>query len=98
MKPIEYLPQHNVEIKEQEYKRVVHYIAKRYRLTRREEEILLMLSLYGYSNEELSKTLFVSQTTVKNHIHKILKKTRTSSTRGLLSMVIDYFYTLKCII
>jgi DNA-binding NarL/FixJ family response regulator len=81
---------------EQEYSVVVEHIAKQYHLTKREEEILLMLALYGHSNEELSKKLFVSQTTVKNHIHNMLKKTNANSTRELLSMVINCFYELKC--
>lgn len=80
---------------EQEYSMVVERIAKRYQLTKREEEILLMLAMYGHSNEELSRKLFVSQTTIKNHIHNMLKKTKASSTRELLSMVINGFYEYK---
>lgn len=88
---------HSYELhQEQEYGLVVERLAKKYNLTKREEEILLMLALYGHSNEELSKKLFVSQTTIKNHIHNMLKKTKASSTRELLSMVLNSFYELKC--
>jgi DNA-binding NarL/FixJ family response regulator len=42
-------------------------------LTTREREILGLLSLH-LSNKEIANRLFLSQYTVKNHVHRVLKK------------------------
>lgn len=42
-------------------------------LTKREQEVLHLLSL-GYSNEKISKTLYISEGTTKKHITSILGK------------------------
>lgn len=43
------------------------------KLTRRELEVLHILAK-GASNQEIAQTLFISENTVKHHIHNILKK------------------------
>ncbi len=43
------------------------------RLTRREREILALLSV-GHSDAEIAEKLFISQRTVNNHVHAILNK------------------------
>ncbi|NBE93982.1 response regulator transcription factor [Nonomuraea sp. KC401] len=55
-------------------------------LTEREREVLVCLSR-GMSNAEIATTLFLSETTVKGHISRILAKTRcTNRTQaGLLA-------------
>jgi DNA-binding NarL/FixJ family response regulator len=43
------------------------------RLTRREKEVLTEIAS-GKSNQEISKQLFISENTVKYHVHSILEK------------------------
>lgn len=47
---------------------------EKYKITRREKEIVALV-LQGFSNEEISKKIFVSLITVKIHIHNIYEKT-----------------------
>jgi two-component system response regulator DevR len=42
-------------------------------LTRREQQLLQMLGL-GLTNKEIAAQLFLSEQTVKNHVHRILRK------------------------
>lgn len=44
------------------------------RLTKREKEILLLLSTKAYSNKQLALSLGVSQNTIKNHVSNIYEK------------------------
>ena len=48
--------------------------AKRYGLTRREEEISMLVS-EGRSNGEIAEILQVSENTVRFHVSNVLKKT-----------------------
>lgn len=56
-------------------------------LTNREKEILRW---FGFSSKEIAKFLFISECTVKSHVHSILKKlkARTKSQAIILSLVI----------
>lgn len=56
---------------------------KTYDISSREKEIL-MLVLAGQSNAEIARKLFISESTVKFHIHNILKKTHTSNRADLI--------------
>ena len=47
---------------------------QRFRLTRREQQLVLLIG-QGLTNKEIARELFLSEQTVKNHIHKILRKT-----------------------
>ncbi|HSL45250.1 MAG TPA: response regulator transcription factor [Anaerolineales bacterium] len=49
-------------------------------LTRRELEVLRELAA-GYSNQEIAKRLFISENTVKYHVHSILEKLDLSDRR-----------------
>jgi len=48
------------------------------KLTQRQVEILSMIAI-GATNEEISKKLYISPHTVKNHLHNIFKKTNVSN-------------------
>ena len=48
-------------------------IIKEHNITERESEVLKLI-LYGYSNHEISKRLFISSNTARNHIYSIFKK------------------------
>lgn len=47
-------------------------------LTSRERQVLMML-MQALSNQEIAKGLFISQNTVRHHVHQILKKLNCSS-------------------
>lgn len=42
-------------------------------LTKREQEVLIFIEK-GYSNQEIARALFISETTVKSHVSNILSK------------------------
>nr|WP_306220443.1 LuxR C-terminal-related transcriptional regulator [Cohnella sp. WQ 127256] len=67
---------------------IVISFARGYGLTERETEIVYYLSRYGYNNRTLANELFIAEKTVKNHMANIQNKTRTSSTRELLSLIV----------
>ena len=58
----------------------------RYGLTQRETEVLDCI-LSGQSIAEISKTLFISQRTVKFHITNLLRKTGTASQKELILLL-----------
>ena len=57
---------------------------KEYELSSREAEVLNLIR-EGASNSEISAKLFISENTVKFHVHNILKKTGCSNRAGLLA-------------
>jgi len=62
--------------------------AQRAKLSPRENEILELMRM-GLKNREIAQTLFISQSTVKIHVHRILEKlevrTRTEAITRLLT-------------
>ena len=42
-------------------------------LTKREREVMLLIA-HGYSNAEIAVCLFVTEATVKTHVHRVLFK------------------------
>lgn len=57
---------------------VAPLLADAFELSRREREVLVLL-LRGYSVEEMSRSLFVSQHTVRDHVKSIYAKTGATS-------------------
>ena len=53
-------------------------VVKQYGLTNREKEIVDLL-ISGYKTEQISKALYISRSTVKNHISNIFRKMDVSS-------------------
>lgn len=65
---------------------VVEERAKRFAtLSQREGELLAMLE-HGYSSQKLAAELFISEGTLRNHIHSILKKTGARNQQELVQM------------
>ncbi len=56
--------------------------ANKYALTKRESEILGLLS-EGLTNQEIGERLFISYGTVKQHVHKIFKKLSINNRQGI---------------
>lgn len=69
--------------------RTLSQISKDFSLTNREINILNLL-LRGYSNEQISTTLFVSVSTVKKHLVSIYSKMNIKSQKQILEMI--HFY------
>ena len=57
----------------------------KYRLTQREKEILPYL-LGGYTNEEISKIFFISNSTTKKHIYNVFIKLGVNNRLGLIKL------------
>ncbi|MFQ5509828.1 MAG: LuxR C-terminal-related transcriptional regulator [Leptospirillia bacterium] len=58
-------------------------VRRRYRISRREQDVLRML-YYGKGNREIGELLFISEYTVKDHIKAIMAKMDASSRSEVL--------------
>ena len=61
--------------------------ANRFHLTAREREILLLL-VQGYDSASIGESLYISQNTVRSHIHNLCHKTGADGRTELLKMVL----------
>jgi len=61
---------------------------KKYNLTKREIEILRLITL-ALSNKEIAKELFISDQTVSVHRKNIMRKLGVSNTAGLIKVAYD---------
>lgn len=62
-------------------------VRERFRLTRRESQVLQMLLLHGASNKELGEAFTLSEKTMKNHISSIQRKFNAKSCREVQAIV-----------
>lgn len=62
-------------------------IQQRYHLTEREQMVIIYLML-GFTNKEIANRLNLSEYTVKEHLKRIMQKTRTTTRTGLLARMI----------
>ena len=60
-----------------------------YKISNREEEVIRHLSA-GKSNKEISKALFISVQTVKDHIYRIYQKTDVKNRVQLINLIQNY--------
>ena len=59
----------------------------RYHLTEREQMVIIYLML-GFTNKEIANRLNLSEYTVKEHLKRIMQKTKTTTRTGLLGRMI----------
>lgn len=64
------------------------YFFKKYKITRREQEIVNLI-LRGKDNREIENKLFISLGTVKNHIHNIFQKVGVNNRGQLILKVVN---------
>nr|WP_264082759.1 LuxR C-terminal-related transcriptional regulator [Bacillus safensis] len=76
-----------IHIKRAQTSDILPYIAKTYRLTEREMNVLDCL-IKGQSTKEIASTLFISTHTVHDHVKAMLEKTNLNSRRMLV-----YFFS-----
>ncbi len=62
-------------------------IQQRYHLTEREQMVIIYLML-GFTNKEIANRLNLSEYTVKEHLKRIMHKTKTTTRTGLLARMI----------
>lgn len=62
-------------------------IQYRYRLTQREQMVIIYLML-GFTNKEIANRLNLSEYTVKEHLKRIMQKTKTTTRTGLLARMV----------
>lgn len=62
-------------------------IQQRYHLTEREQMVIIYLML-GFTNKEIANRLNLSEYTVKEHLKRIMQKTKTTTRTGLLARMI----------
>jgi DNA-binding NarL/FixJ family response regulator len=59
-------------------------------LSRREEQIVELVC-WGLTNKEVASRLHLSEHTVRNHVHRILKKTGASDRISLIDRYVEQF-------
>src|SRR4029079_18479166 len=62
-------------------------IHQRYHLTEREQMVIIYLML-GFTNKEIATRLNLSEYTVKEHLKRIMQKTKTTTRTGLLARMV----------
>jgi DNA-binding CsgD family transcriptional regulator len=62
-------------------------VQDRYHLTPREQMVIIYLML-GFTNKEIANRLNLSEYTVKEHLKRIMHKTKTTTRTGLLAKMI----------
>jgi DNA-binding CsgD family transcriptional regulator len=62
-------------------------VQDRYHLTPREQMVIIYLML-GFTNKEIANRLNLSEHTVKEHLKRIMQKTKTTTRTGLLARMI----------
>jgi DNA-binding CsgD family transcriptional regulator len=60
-------------------------ISEKFNLTEREVEII-KLAIKGKSNKDIANTLFISVSTVKQHLQNIFSKTKVNNRYGLITL------------
>ncbi len=70
-------------------------LPKTYGLTARELEVLHLL-VTGASNREIADALFISVTTVKGHVHHIMRKLNLSSRTALAAFALQHGLVAAC--
>jgi DNA-binding CsgD family transcriptional regulator len=65
---------------------VVASFGEKYKLTPREREVVQLLVVFGFRNDDLSRILYISSKTVKNHLACLMQKTNTRSSRELQAL------------
>lgn len=68
---------------------IAEVFVKKHRLTKRETQILSLIS-QAMSNKEIGKKLFISDQTVSVHRKNIMRKLGVRSTAGLIKMAYDH--------
>lgn len=63
------------------------HIQQRYHLTEREQMVIIYLML-GFTNKEIANRMNLSEYTVKEHLKRIMHKTKTTTRTGLLARMI----------
>lgn len=61
-------------------------LARRYGLSRREEEVLAYVG-QGYNSPYIAKMLFISDSTVRSHLKSIYRKTGVPSRMDLIDLI-----------
>ena len=62
-------------------------VQQRYNLTEREQMVIIYLML-GFTNKEIAGRLNLSEYTVKEHLKRIMQKTKTTTRTGLLARMV----------
>lgn len=64
----------------------IEAFCKKYDITKREKDILLLI-MNNHTKNEIGKKLFISPNTVKRHIYNIYKKTNVENREDLIKMI-----------
>jgi DNA-binding CsgD family transcriptional regulator len=62
-------------------------VQDRYHLTQREQMVIIYLML-GFTNKEIANRLNLSEYTVKEHLKRVMNKTKTTTRTGLLAKMV----------
>ncbi|MFC2134596.1 LuxR C-terminal-related transcriptional regulator [Bacteroidota bacterium] len=70
-------------------KEIITILGEKYKVSKREQEVLALL-IDGKSNKEIENVLFISSSTVRNHISLIYKKIGINSRGQLMKLVLKF--------
>jgi DNA-binding CsgD family transcriptional regulator len=68
---------------------MIKQFIEEYKISKREEEVIQQLC-EGKANKEISKTLFISLQTVKDHVYRIYQKTDVKNRVQLINLIQSY--------
>ena len=66
--------------------------AKEHNLTPRETDLLNVVAIYGYSNEEIATELKIQKKTVNIHMSNLLLKTKSASSKSYYQKLLLIFF------
>ena len=66
---------------------LIGILGESYKISKREQDVVALL-IDGKSNREIEKSLFISPSTVRNHISVIYKKVGINSRGQLMSLIL----------
>ncbi|MFC5700103.1 response regulator transcription factor [Cohnella faecalis] len=68
----------------------IYHFGVRYGMTPRERDVLRLLILYGFKNDDMAGILHIAVKTIKNHLACMMGKTRTRSSRELQALFLRF--------
>jgi DNA-binding CsgD family transcriptional regulator len=83
-----YFLRHFMQFSSDENLKLLDIVSQKYQISKREQEVMDLI-LQGKSNQEIEEMLFISYSTVKNHIYNIYQKLGVKSRGQMIRFVFE---------